>query len=127
MRFLDSIPYFNGPGIQFPNEAKFHPIKYISALAKTWMAMAARFSSKPKSTTYFTIRRALANHHQLEVDYVVIATHVPLMGKSGMLGATLLQTKIHPYTSYVIGANLPETSSRSVFLGYFRSVLLFAD
>ena len=33
-QFLDSIPYFNRPGVRFPNQAKFHPIKYLSALAR---------------------------------------------------------------------------------------------
>jgi glycine/D-amino acid oxidase-like deaminating enzyme len=33
--FLNSIPYFNRPGVRFPNQAKFHPIKYLSALART--------------------------------------------------------------------------------------------
>ena len=128
VRFLDSIPYFNGPGIQFPNQAKFHPIKYISALAKIVDGDGrAVFEQTEVNDVLHDPPRVTANHHQLEVDYVVIATHVPLMGKSGMLSATLLQTKIHPYTSYVIGELAEKPRPRSLFLGYLRSVLLFAD
>ena len=108
-RFLDSIPYFNCPGVQFPNQAKFHPLKYISALANAVDGDgSAVFEQTEVSEVLDDPPHVVANHHQLNVDYVVIATHVPLMGKSGMLSATLLQTKIHPYTSYVIGAKLPK-------------------
>ena len=34
---------------------------------------------------------------------VFIATHVPLQGKTGLLPATVLQSKLAPYSSYVIG------------------------
>ena len=33
-QFLKSVPVFNRPGIEFPNQAKFHPLKYLYALAK---------------------------------------------------------------------------------------------
>ena len=40
-------------------------------------------------------------------DAVVIATDVPLTGLSDAASAAPLQTKLTPYTSYVIGATLP--------------------
>ena len=49
-----------------------------------------------------------ANGHTVTCDYLVIATHVPLMGKSGLLGAALFQSKLAPYTSYAVGAKLPK-------------------
>src|SRR5205807_2017944 len=39
-----------------------------------------------------------------------IATHVPLMGITGLGSATLFQTKLAPYSSYVVGANVPKDS-----------------
>jgi Rieske Fe-S protein len=44
----------------------------------------------------------------VQCEYLVISTHVPLMGKTGLVSATLFQTKIYPYSSYVIGATLPK-------------------
>jgi Rieske Fe-S protein len=38
---------------------------------------------------------------------VVIATHNPLVGLEGLAGATLFQTKLALYTSYVIAARVP--------------------
>jgi Rieske Fe-S protein len=51
-----------------------------------------------------------ANGHTIRCSHVVIATHTPLMGKAGLLGALALQTKLYLYTSYVIGGRLPEST-----------------
>jgi Rieske Fe-S protein len=40
-------------------------------------------------------------------QFLFIATHTPLMGNKGMFGATLFQSKLALYTSYVLGARLP--------------------
>ena len=31
--FMEHVPYFNRPGVRFANQAKFHPLKYLAALA----------------------------------------------------------------------------------------------
>ena len=49
-----------------------------------------------------------ANGHEIACDYVVIATHVPLMGKAGFVSAGLFQTKLASYSSYAIGAQAPK-------------------
>ena len=36
----------------------------------------------------------------------MLATHNPLVGNAGMVGATLFQTKLALYTSYVIGGRV---------------------
>lgn len=47
-----------------------------------------------------------ARNRRVQGDYLVIATHVPLAGVSGLIGATLLQTRLYPYTSYAVGAKV---------------------
>ena len=37
----------------------------------------------------------------------MIATHTPLVGKTNLASATLLQTKLYLYTSYVVGGRVP--------------------
>jgi nitrite reductase/ring-hydroxylating ferredoxin subunit/flavin-dependent dehydrogenase len=61
---------------------------------------ATEFSDDPLSVT--------ANGHQIQADYIIIATHVPLMGNSGLMSASFLQTKLAPHSSYVIGAKIPD-------------------
>lgn len=39
---------------------------------------------------------------------VIIATHVPMTGSTALLSAMLFQTKIYPYSSYVIGARIDD-------------------
>ena len=31
--YLDSVPHMQRPGVRFSDQAKFHPIKYLAALA----------------------------------------------------------------------------------------------
>jgi len=40
--------------------------------------------------------------------FVIIATHVPLTGNTNLLSATLFQTKLAPYSSYVVSAKIPK-------------------
>ena len=54
--------------------------------------------------------RVKANDEWIDTDYLVIATHVPLMGNAGLLGSALFQTKLAPYSSYVVGAALPKSA-----------------
>src|SRR4029077_2135105 len=57
------------------------------------------FSEKPHAVT--------VNGHLARFNEVVIATHNPLVGLSDMKSATLFQTKLALYTSYVIAAEAP--------------------
>ncbi|MBC7853127.1 MAG: FAD-dependent oxidoreductase [Pirellulaceae bacterium] len=107
--FVELVPYMERPGIRFANQAKFHPLQYLAALLKLIpgagcqvfeQSEVSEFSTEPLSVT--------ANGKRLTGDYLVIATHVPLMGNTGLASATLFQTKIAPYSSYVIGAELPK-------------------
>jgi Rieske Fe-S protein len=41
---------------------------------------------------------------------IVVATHVPVVGIRNLVGATLFQTKLYPYSSYILGARLPAGS-----------------
>jgi Rieske Fe-S protein len=49
-----------------------------------------------------------ANGCTVTCDYLIIATHVPLMGKTGLVSAALFQTKLAPYSSYAVGAKVPK-------------------
>ena len=61
-------------------------------------------------------RRAKVNDHWIGFDRVVMATNNPLVGLASVTSATLLQTKLSLYTSYVIGARVPsETIPEAMF------------
>jgi Rieske Fe-S protein len=49
----------------------------------------------------------IVNGENVTCDSLIIATHVPLVGLTGIVSATLFQTKLYPYSSYVLGARVP--------------------
>ena len=95
------------PGIRFPGQARFHPRQYLAGLAKAAAESGARiyehttadeFAEGPMSIT--------ANGHTVKCADVILATHNPLMGVSGLFSAALFQTKLALYTSYVIAGRI---------------------
>ena len=62
-----------------------------------------------------------AGRHHIRCKYIVIATHTPLMGKCNVLNATLFQSKLALYTSYVLGARLPRGCAKPFHNSRFAS------
>ena len=63
-----------------------------------------------------------ANGHWVACQDIVIATHNPLVGVASIASATLFQTKLALYTSYVVAGRVPRGHrSRRALLGYRRS------
>src|SRR4029450_4845783 len=115
--YVDDVPFFHGPGIRFDNQARFHPRKYLAALA-----IAARLEGvtifEHTDATEFTDepRGVKANGHWVRCKDVVIATHNPRVGLESIAGATLFQTKLALYTSYVVAGRVPhETVPDALF------------
>ena len=105
--FINDVPLIGGPGVVFDNQARFHPRKYLAGVARAIEAAGGRiyehhgaeeFSDKPLSVK--------ANGCTLTCDYLVLATHTPLMGNTSTARATLFQTKLALYTSYVVGGRV---------------------
>jgi nitrite reductase/ring-hydroxylating ferredoxin subunit len=48
-----------------------------------------------------------AGKYKIHCEYLIIATHTPLLGKTGLVKGTLFQSKLALYTSYVLGATVP--------------------
>ena len=104
---LDSIPHFHVPGVKFPHQALFHPLKYLAALLPRIpghgshvfeMTAAEDIQEDPLSVQ--------AGGFAISGNYLVVATHNPLMGNTGLASALLLQTKLSLYSSYVLGARV---------------------
>jgi glycine/D-amino acid oxidase-like deaminating enzyme/nitrite reductase/ring-hydroxylating ferredoxin subunit len=107
--FLADVPHVNRPGIQFPQQALFHPRKYLAGLAEAIVGDGCAIHENSEVTEVTDDPLSVKTEkHTIRCDRIVIATHVPLMGKAGLVSATLLQTKLAPYSTYAIGANLPK-------------------
>lgn len=107
-QYVERAPYVNRPGVRFADQAKFHPLKYLNGLADAVDGDGSKvFDRTAVSEVKDDPLCVIANGKQVRASNVVIATHVPLMGKAGTASAALLQSKIFPYTSYAIGATVP--------------------
>jgi len=107
--FVPLVPQVGKPGIRFPNQAKFHPLKYLSGLAKATAGAGGHIFEDSEAVEFLENSRAVtANGKRVECDLIVIATHVPLVGEASLTSATMLQTKLAPYSTYAIGAKIPK-------------------
>ncbi|HEY8961612.1 MAG TPA: FAD-dependent oxidoreductase, partial [Luteolibacter sp.] len=105
--YLDASPVTGRPGIRFENQAKFHPLRYLDALAREAAKQGARIYEDTEVTS-FDEGAVIAGGRTVKFGQVFLATHVPLQGDGGMVGATLFQSKLALYTSYAVRARLPD-------------------
>ena len=109
--YLESIPYFNLPGVRFANQAKFHPRKYLRFLIEKIPGNGSHVFEKSAATEFDEKkRRVKVNRNWISFDRVVMGTNNPLVGLASVVSATLLQTKLSLYTSYVLGGRLPSNT-----------------
>jgi glycine/D-amino acid oxidase-like deaminating enzyme/nitrite reductase/ring-hydroxylating ferredoxin subunit len=104
--FLPDIRPFGCAGVRFDHQAIFHPRKYLAGLLG---ALADARTPIFEHTAVEQIADDLtvkAGGHSIKCTYVVIATHTPLMGKSGLVSATFLQSKLAPCTTYALGGRV---------------------
>jgi glycine/D-amino acid oxidase-like deaminating enzyme len=108
-RFLEAVPFFNRPGVEFGGQARFHPRRYLAALASLVDGGGSHvFEHTDAEEVAADPLSVRAGGHTIRCDYVVIATHNPLMGKTNIASATLFQTKLSLYSSYVLGGRVPK-------------------
>jgi glycine/D-amino acid oxidase-like deaminating enzyme/nitrite reductase/ring-hydroxylating ferredoxin subunit len=106
--YLTSVPLVGRPGVRFPNQARIHPRKYLAGVARAVTESDGRIHEQSEATEFVDEPRAVkVNGHTVRCDDVVIATHNPLVGLGGLASATLFQTKLALYTSYVIAGKVP--------------------
>ena len=103
--FVDEVPIFHRPGVRFANQAKFHPRKYLLALLRLIPGKGSYVyeSTNIEEIEGSPITATTTEEHRIHCGHVLVATHVPLLGKTNLLSGTLLQSKLAPYTSYALG------------------------
>jgi glycine/D-amino acid oxidase-like deaminating enzyme/nitrite reductase/ring-hydroxylating ferredoxin subunit len=102
--YMDAVPMVQRPGIAFPGQARIHPRKYLARLAELIDGDGSFVFEKSPCDEVTTDPIGIkSGEFSVRAGDVVLATHTPLMGKTNIASATLLQTKIYLYTSYVVG------------------------
>lgn len=108
VELLDEVPVIATSGIRFDAQARIHPRKYLAGVARALVEAGGRiFEHTDVAEFADDPRRVTANGHTVRCADVVIATHNPLVGLDSAAAASLRQTKLALYTSYVVAGRLP--------------------
>ena len=105
--YIETVPLVGGPGVRFAGQARIHPRRYLAGLAKALVAFGGRIHEHSEAEEFCDSPRTVkTNGHTVTCEDTVIATHNPLVGFGGTADATLFQTKLALYTSYVIAGHV---------------------
>ena len=95
-----------GPCIHYPNQAQFHPLKYIAGLARS----IERDGGRIFCGTHVDIMEGGKSAHVVAGKWNVHAAAIVVATNSPVNDRVFIHTKQAPYTTYVIGARIPTGS-----------------
>ncbi|MGV3639022.1 MAG: FAD-dependent oxidoreductase [Adhaeribacter sp.] len=91
----------DGPCLRFPNQAMFHPLKYLAGLSRAILAKEGRIYTHSRVDSFekneAIHRIKTESGHTVTANQVVVATNTPVNDWVTM------HTKQAPYRSYVLG------------------------
>lgn len=107
VEYVESVPLLARPGIRIRDQARIHPRKYLAGVAKAIVALGGRIHEHSEVDEFCDDPVGVkVSGHTVTCQDIVIATHNPLVGLSGVAGAALFQTKLALYTSYVVAGRV---------------------
>lgn len=113
---LESSPrYFAtlGPAIHYPQQARFHSLKYLKGLLQAVVAMGGKVYGLTKVTEVHGGKNAYVQTdfgHRVSCDQIVVATNVPI---NDWLEVHM---KEGAYRSYVVGFEVPENTFPDILM-----------
>ena len=106
--FMTTVPFAGGPGIRFHDQARFHPRRYLAGVARAIADAGGQIFEESEAAEFRESPLGVkANGQWVSCGDIVIATHNPLMGIASMASASIFQTKLALYTSYVVSGRIP--------------------
>ena len=100
------LDYDTGPAICFPNQARFHPLKYLIGMAQAIDDGGGHIYTNTHADHIEGGENAVVEvgSHKVRAGAIVVATNTPI---NDMVS---IHTKQAPYMTYVIGARIPKGS-----------------
>jgi glycine/D-amino acid oxidase-like deaminating enzyme len=100
------LSFDTGPCLRFPNQAQFHPLKYLAGVAQAIERGGGRIytgshATKVSGGSDASVETATA---MVRARHVVVATNSPVNN------LVAIHTKQAPYMTYVIGAKVPRNA-----------------
>jgi glycine/D-amino acid oxidase-like deaminating enzyme/nitrite reductase/ring-hydroxylating ferredoxin subunit len=115
--FVEKAPLAGTSAVRFDDQARIHPRRYLAGLALAIVKKGGRIYEHSDVNDFAEDPRSVsANGYQVSCDDLVIATHTPLVGNQGLMGATLFQTKLALYTTYVVAGRVAKDTLPDVLL-----------
>jgi glycine/D-amino acid oxidase-like deaminating enzyme/nitrite reductase/ring-hydroxylating ferredoxin subunit len=98
------IDYDTGPAIRFPDQARFHPLKYLAAMAHAIMEGGGQIFTNSHADFIEGGENAKVEvgRHTVRTGSIVVATNTPINDR------VAIHTKQAPYMTYVVGARVPK-------------------
>jgi glycine/D-amino acid oxidase-like deaminating enzyme/nitrite reductase/ring-hydroxylating ferredoxin subunit len=103
-KMLDHVPALSaetGPCLLYPNQAQFHILLYLKAIAEAVIRMGGHIYTRTRAR-HITENGAECNGFHVSARHVVVATNSPVNDFATM------HTKQIPFRTYVIGAMIPK-------------------
>jgi glycine/D-amino acid oxidase-like deaminating enzyme/nitrite reductase/ring-hydroxylating ferredoxin subunit len=115
--FVESAPIVQRPAMHLRDQAFFDPVSYLYGLASAVIRRGGQvFELSEVTNIEGDPSIVTANGQHIECEMVLIATHVPILGKASFTAGSYLQTKLVAYSSYVLSGRLPSKSVPEVSL-----------
>jgi glycine/D-amino acid oxidase-like deaminating enzyme/nitrite reductase/ring-hydroxylating ferredoxin subunit len=113
--FVDDagLPWPVAGGVRFDDQAEFHPLKYIAALAADFEGDSCEIFEGTRATGVRDGRRpevATDTGHEVRAGHVVVATHAPFLDRAGFFA------RMHPERSYVLGVRVRGEVPRGMYI-----------
>ncbi|MDB6114833.1 MAG: puuB 1 [Lacunisphaera sp.] len=107
-QFQPEVPLFGVPGVMFPDQAMFHPLLYLAGLVRKISGEGSHVFEQTDAHELTESGDGLKTKSgKIHFKHLVLATHNPLTGNTGLVSALLFQTKLSLYTSYALSGRLP--------------------
>ena len=106
VQWLDQAPiadFHTGPALCFPDQAQFHPLVYLAALARSVESAGGLIvrAHAEEFTGGKSARVKTSEGHTITASAIVVATNTPVNDR------VAIHTKQAPYRTYVVGLRVP--------------------
>ncbi|HSE39190.1 MAG TPA: FAD-dependent oxidoreductase [Acidobacteriota bacterium] len=99
IELLDRAPiktFDTGPCLHYPNQAQFHPMKYLNRLAEIIVESGGRVFTETHAESINKEGVKTSTGHHIRANHIVVATNTPVNDRVTM------HTKQAPYRTYVV-------------------------
>jgi Rieske Fe-S protein len=107
IQLLQRIPidsFDSGPALHYPDQAQFHPLKYLNALAEKIIELGGEIFTTTHIDKVDKDGLTTSDGFRVSADHIVVATNTPINNR------VVIHTKQAPYRTYVVAHRVPKGS-----------------